>query len=297
MTFKPFLFACVAILTPSVAQAQMISPMLYNGPQISLQDHANRFRSTPSQPRRSAPNAYRAVPDGDGEEAVNPAAFTYRPDLARRRANLAQFVSKTRAVDPAGADQLAKLFASGDIIEKIQGPIAPYGLHINNVADAYSTYWINAWQATRGNNDMPSRNIIAAVKAQAARALARTAEFRSASDATKQELAESLWVQAALIDGAVEQSKGKPDDLRAIGKAAAQGARGMGIDLNTMALTEEGFVPTRETGAKDPAPTGAPVGLANKGDDAAPPYMLLAALGGAGVGGAVMIGKLSSRKG
>ena len=139
MPIRPAIIA-IALLLPGAAQAQMISPMLYNGPQISLQAHANQSRQTPD-----APEAKQAP-------AVDPAALRYKPDLARRKANLAQFVAKTKAADPAGAEQLAQLFASTDVIESIKTAIAPHGLRIDDLSDAYSTYWIAAWQATRGSN-------------------------------------------------------------------------------------------------------------------------------------------------
>lgn len=226
------LLAIGAVALAAPAQAQMISPMLYEGPRISLQAHAQRSAPTPAD--RAAP-----APDRGAVQ------LTYRPDLARRKANLARFVARTRAVDPAGADQLAAAFAATDFIGEIARAGAPYGLHIDNVADAYATYWIGAWYAARGRNDTPSRAMLAAVRAQAARAIGETAVFRGANDATRQELAEALWIQAALLDVSVEQSKGKPEALKAIGAAALQGARGMGIDLSAMTLTEAGFVPAR----------------------------------------------------
>lgn len=227
---RRILVAGLAML-PAAAQAQyqMASPMLYNGPQISLQDHADRFQTSPTAPEAAS-------------EAVDPAVTRYRPDPARTKANQAQFVAKTRAVDPAGADQLAQLFASTDVMGLVGKAAAPHGLRVDDLADAYATYWIAAWTASRGNNDTPSNATIAAVRAQAARALAATPMARGASDAAKQELAESLWIQSALLDTTVEQAKGKPDQLAAVGKAAAQGARGMGLDLAGMTLTDKGFV-------------------------------------------------------
>ena len=227
------LAAALALLSPAAAQAQyqMVSPMLYNGPQISLQNHADRSRTT-------GPNAANPAP----EAAVDPGTLRYRPDPARTKANQAQFVAKTRAVDPAGADQLAQLFASTDVMAQVKTAIAPHGMRVDDLADAYTTYWITAWAATRGHNDTPDAATIAAVKGQATRAMAATPLPCGASDATKQELAESLWVQSALLDSSVEQAKGKPDQLKAIAAAAAQGARGMGLDLAGMTLTQKGFV-------------------------------------------------------
>ncbi|WP_084581872.1 DUF6683 family protein [Sphingomonas azotifigens] len=173
------------------------------------------------------------------------AALRYIPSIARRSANLATFVQKTRAADPAGSADLQKLFAQGDFIERIGALVAPHGLHIDNVADAYTLWWLTAWAAVHGNNDTPDPAILAAVRRQAASAVAATGGIASASDAKKQELAEALWVQSALIDATVEQAKRDPARLRAVGNAVRKGAQGMGLDLDRLDLTPGGFVLAR----------------------------------------------------
>lgn len=219
------------LVAPGIARAQMVSPMLYEGPRIALQGHADRFSADADEPG--------ATP----RTTADPAALQYTPSKARRAANLAAFVQKTRAADPQGAADLQKLFAEGDFIEKIRAAVAPHGLHIDNVADAYALWWITAWQAYRGNNDTPDADTLAAVRAQAVRAVGATGELARATDAQKQELAEALWVQTALIDGAVEQAKGDRARLRQIGGAVGRGAQAMGLDLAAIDLTPEGFVP------------------------------------------------------
>ena len=200
-------------------------------------------------------------------------------------------------MDPEGATELAAFFKATDIIGQLQTALRPYGLRVDNVADAYSVWWINAWQATRGHNNEVDRDTIEAVRAQAARALTSAPEFGSATDATKQEMAEALLIQAALIDSSVEQSKGKPDQMKAVGRAVAQGARGMGLDLNKMTLTEDGFRPTRETGALDVKGEPAALAATTAATDPEPPYLLMAAAGGAGLGGALLLGRVMSRRG
>jgi len=219
----------------STAQAQMISPMLYEGPRIALQTHADRFLPDAGEAQtRTRP-------------AVNSAALRYTPSKTRRTANFARFVSKTRTTDPAGAADLERMFAGRDIIEDIGRALAPYGMRVDNLADAYTVYWINAWQASRGTNAETSSTTNASVRAQAAQALGASAEVTRASDATKQELAESLFIQAALIYGAVTQARGNPERLHTIGDAAAQGARKMGLDPDAVELTEAGFVFSKQT--------------------------------------------------
>lgn len=219
------------LAAPGIAQAQMFSPMLSEGPRIALQDHADRFAHDP--------DALQAR----GQPAASPAALRYTPSKVRRSANLAAFVQKTRAADPQGAADLQTLFAGGDFIEKIGAAIAPHGFRIDDVADAYALWWLTAWEASRGNNDTPSREILAAVRAQAASAVTAAGEIAQATDAQKQELAEALWIQMTLIDTAVEHAKHNPARLREVGVAVRKGARGMGLDLDRIELTPHGFVP------------------------------------------------------
>lgn len=56
-------------------------------------------------------------------------------------------------------------------------------------------------------------------------------------------MAESLIVQAAMVDAANDQMRGDPAQRRALAVAVNSGAKGMGLDLTGMTLTPEGFRP------------------------------------------------------
>ena len=234
---------------------------------------------------RHAREAHGPRPTRTAERASPPAdtaSLRYTPSKARRTVNLAKFVQKTRAADPQGATDLQKLFAEGDFIERIGGLVAPIGLHIDNVADAYALWWITAWEAAHGQYDETKPAILAAVRAQAAAAVTATGEMARASDAQKQELAEALWIQTALIEIAVEQAKHDPARLRQIGDAVRQGARGMGLNLGMIDLTPQGFVPVGTSQNETPARVATPGQTA--------PYGVLAlAAGGVGVGGFLVL--------
>jgi hypothetical protein len=293
---KKLLFGLICVV-PNVAFAQFIPqfnvPMSIVNPAIDV---------TQSQRDQSAPDPDRSSGVGRSEArtltAVN---YVFRPSVQLRRTNLANFVEKTRAIDRAGAAQMATLFASTDIIAEMDRLMqASYGMRANNVADAYAMWWTSAWMGLQGRSDDPSAGQMAMVKRQAANALASTPEFASATDATKQELSEALLVQAAMIQGTIDAYKSDPAMLAKARAAIAKGANGMGLDLSTMTLTDEGFVPAiRKTGAvgspketqrADAQPTQA------AGDDN-PPFLLMAAAGGAGIGGVFMLGKMMGRRG
>jgi hypothetical protein len=216
---------------------------------------------------------------------------------AQRKRNLSNFVSKVRASDPAGADQLAQMFATTDVIDLVGKAMSGMGLRPDNLADAYAVYWSSAWHASVGSNDTPSREQFGKMKSQAAAALAATPEVANASNAVKQEFAESLLIQAALIDASLEQAQNDPAMLKAIANAVRQGASAMGLDLRSMTLTEDGFVPSkRKTGSLEDDDVQLASARENQGAAVYPNYALIAAAGGVGLGGMFLLGKAMGRK-
>lgn len=167
---------------------------------------------------------------------------TFRPSLEVRQRNLAQFVTRTRTADPQGAAQLEQLFTSTDIIGEIGKALAPYGLKTNDVADAMAVYVVTAWYGVRGRDDDPTRAQLTAVRGQMANATGSVPQFAAATDAQKQELAEAMLIQAALVGQAVTAAKGQPALLEGVKKAVAQGASAtFNFDLRTLRLTDQGL--------------------------------------------------------
>jgi hypothetical protein len=170
------------------------------------------------------------------------ARLTYAPSIERRRRNLAQFVAKSRRGDPQGAAELEQLFTSQDVIGQINRQMITYGFRANDLGDAYAAWWLNAWLASRGRTDDPTRRQINAVRTQAARSIGSLPQVVNASDAAKQEMAEAYLVQTALIGAVLEHAKGDPAQLKRFGALVRSGAQASGLDLGAMELTEEGFI-------------------------------------------------------
>ncbi len=137
---------------------------------------------------------------------------------------------------------MEKLFAATDIIGIIGEAMAKVGLDKNNAADAFAVYWVNAWQAANGRTDLLSAETFKAVAAQAARGLLQSAELAGANDAQKQEMAEALMLQAALIESSMEVAGSDRIQQQAVAKAVLTGAAASGLNLDIMTLTEDGFV-------------------------------------------------------
>lgn len=224
-----------SIVTPSMAGTDILGLVLRE--EIQQAEARERPANTGGARQRQGAAASAAAPTAEL------AALRFTPSPTRRAANFRAFVERTRRVDRGNAQDLERLFASGDLMDRLGVAMRPLGLRVDNLADAYAIWWISAWNATQGINPDPSPQMSAAVRAQAARALGSVPSIRGASDAAKQEFAEALLVQMIFVDVAVEQNKGNPARLRQLGAAVAQGARGMGLDLSQMRLTERGFVP------------------------------------------------------
>jgi hypothetical protein len=226
-------------LIPSTAYAQFIPqfnvPMAIVNPAIDVAQ-IRRDHSEPDTGR--PPNEGRAE-----SRTLDAASFIFQPSIQLRRTNLASFVAKSRKTDPQGAAAMEQLFASVDIMSQIDEKMREtYGMRANNVADAYAVWWSSAWMGAQGRSDDPTPKQMAMVKQQAIDALAATPAFAGASDAAKQELAEALLVQAALIGAAVETYGNDPATLAKVRTAIAEGAKAAGVDLNAMKLTDAGFV-------------------------------------------------------
>jgi hypothetical protein len=186
-----------------------------------------------------------AQPLSEGSKA----SLVFEPSLAVRKRNLANFVAKSRSTNPDGAAQLQQLFASTDVMGAVAKEMAPYGLRVDNIADAFAVYWINAWEAANGiTGSTETRERAQAVKLQAANALLESLDILRAPAAAKQELAEALLIQAALISATADQAKSDPALQAQVKSAVAQGAMAMGLDLTVMTLTPSGFIPALSEG-------------------------------------------------
>jgi hypothetical protein len=234
------------------------------------------------------------------------ALTTYTPSTSRTRTNLQNFASKTRKVDPEGAAKMEQLFASTDIIGQIGSVMRSYaGLDKNNAADAFALYWVSAWKASKGDVSDKSAASYKAVAAQAARGMSTSPEMARATDAQKQEMAEALLVQSALIDGMLEEYRSNPAMMAKLAQSVRQGAKASGLDLDAMTLTEQGFVKAgkKRSDATDAAPGAETTAVASaspaKTDTSegsgllsgAFPGIVIAGLAGSGIAAAFLYGK------
>lgn len=171
-------------------------------------------------------------------------SLRFIPSTERRRASFARFLADRRG-DAATRRQLEALISDPAFMPKVAAELAKIGLRPNNVADAYTVWWIAAWQAAHGQSRDPSPASVRAVRAQAERVLLAVPSVTGSDDATKQAFAEGLLVQAVVMSAVTEQTAGDPSGQRTIGQLARQSAGRFGIDLDAVTLTDAGFVEAR----------------------------------------------------
>lgn len=181
----------------------------------------------------------------DAPSATIPSSsFTYRYSSQRTQQNLRNFIARTP--DPAARANLEQtLDAQPTLMNEISAAVRAYGFDPHNVADAYAVWWINVWGASQKQNIEPDPATVEAVKRQVRSALSATPDFAEASDAERQEFAEALLLQAAMLGSALDQWESEPKMLEQLAQAARQGAMASGLDLAKMTLTPDGFVSCR----------------------------------------------------
>ncbi|QTD56141.1 DUF6683 family protein [Parasphingorhabdus cellanae] len=259
--------------------------------------HGAVMKGVTKKARKSArtpvPGTAQRAPFSAGQQK---AALQYEPSMQQRKKNFANFVKKTRKADPAGATQLEQMLTQNDVIGLISREVSSAGLSVNNVADAYTIWWITAWDGAQGTNRDLTRGLVSPVQQQATTALLSTPQFMGATDAQKQELADAYLVQAALIGGYVEATQSDPAQLDKVKAAIKQGARAAGMDLDKMILTDSrGFQPRETSDASDAKPDQPEERLASateKSGENEFSYGLIALASGVGLAGAFGLGRL-----
>lgn len=231
---------------------------------------------------------------------VNENILRYRISNQRRTANIDRFISVWAKSDPTTAARAKPLLVSA--LPQIGQIMQTAGLQPNNVADAYAIWWVAAWEAVNNRDVGTATKLYQSVSGQAASALLSTPAFAATTDAQKQEMAEALLIQAALIDAHIDDAAGSSTKQAALAKAVNQGAKRMGLDLTKMTLTPDGFIP-RSSGRSDAGDAAgddsqlatnndAQADGANMGD-----YALYAVAGTGLLAGMFALGKGFSKKG
>ncbi|KFC71753.1 hypothetical protein FF80_00370 [Devosia sp. LC5] len=168
--------------------------------------------------------------------------LTFAPSEELRTRNLADFIAQTRARDAEAGNALQQLLATNDVINAAEGYLQPYGMSASNVADAISLYLSTAWLAIHGSIADPDKSAMHSVRDQLAAAIGATPAFRQASDADKQQLAEAMIVQSAMISQFVLSAQNDPEQMRRVQEAVGETVMSQfGLNLAALNMTPEGL--------------------------------------------------------
>jgi hypothetical protein len=200
--------------------------------------NSRKTKATPSTSQTSKSTARAST-----VKAFPAVALTYKPSAAIRQRSKEQFFAKMRSIDPESARKLEAHFATRDLFQALDQEIAKYGMRTDNVADAFTVWLINLWMGANGISNDPPVSRIKAVKAQITDSLRMSSDIAGASDTQKQELTESLLLNASVIGAALADPRVKSGEMRApLQKAMVRLGSSIGLNLAAMKLTDTGFV-------------------------------------------------------
>ncbi len=248
------------------------------------------------------------VPTVDREIVKNSPqiSLSFKPSMVSRRQNIESFINKNSALNPGSEAEIRSFLTDGDIFKTISNGIAPFGLQTNNLADAYTVWWVSMWEASHGILESSfDRKSAQAVKAQVEINMLSIQKISSSSELDKQKLAEELFMQSALIAAMQAGVSTDEGQKRIVADNARKVALATGLDLDKMTLTEDGFVPAKPRKRADASDAVGDDATAlastdtggTRDDSSAPNYALIAGAAGAGLGAAFLIGKAMGRKG
>jgi hypothetical protein len=197
----------------------------------------------PRPTRRDAPSDSPAATSAE-------AALRFTPSPERRKRNMAKFVDKTRATNPAGAAQVEQFLATTDVFAELETGLAPLGLRIDDLGDAMTLYAMEAWEIANNHQFPTTRARTAAVRRQMVQGVAGNPLLATLDDAAKQETAEAMLIQATILSTGYAQAKALGDKkiIAQISDAAHRGAiETLGFDVRSVDMDEAGIhaKPTR----------------------------------------------------
>lgn len=175
--------------------------------------------------------------------AAAPSPTHFTRDAARFKAMQQALIAKAATRDAQTSAALQQLFAQ-DIIAMLDPDFRAMGLDNSDVADMTAVYWINVWEAANGifghKTDLA---LVRGARTQLAGTITNSPGFAQMNDAQKQEIADSMILQAVLI---AARSGGRQDAAtrQKLSDAIAQEAQQvLKVDMRAVALTPAGFRP------------------------------------------------------
>lgn len=202
------------------------------------------FDSTALQIRIGNVNsANEGAPNRSGAPA---ASLGYSPSASVsqsvRKEMLANLLASNR--DPAAQSEIKQLFATDEVWREFDRLLSSYGYSSRNLADVVAAYYVGAWEIVNYREEVQPRQF-KAIREQLAGTLVTMPGIVNASDAQKQQWAESMGMTTALLgsSSAALLQKGKASEFALLQAQVRQGMiEYYGIDMKGLQVTDAGFV-------------------------------------------------------
>lgn len=169
--------------------------------------------------------------------------FTRDPALLRQKQ--AQIVATMRSNAPEAAADVERLFAQ-DIVAMVAPSLRELGLDHQDMADMTTAYWVAAWEASQGIvGRKTDRAIMNGARNQIAGIVRSNPALAQMSDAEKQDVADTMMLQAILIEarmGAAQKAGGAMRQ-RMSNTIHAEANQLLSVDLRQVTLSPAGFTP------------------------------------------------------
>lgn len=185
--------------------------------------------------------------------AQQPAASVTRftRDPALLEAKEAQIVALMRQQSPEAAAEVEQLFAQ-DLIVLLGPQLERMGLDHQDMADMTAVYWIAAWEASQGivgRETDPA--LVTGAREQIAGGLAANPATARMSDREKQDLADTMLLQAILVEARMAAAAGAGDAMKSqmSDTIHAEASQLLDADLRQVRLTPSGFAPASDASA------------------------------------------------
>jgi hypothetical protein len=232
--FVAFYFASACFLSPSIAQIDYSTTYI----QAPLWDSINSSSPIMTEDFSSGSIYNKAAP------TATPQSLKFVPNNTQRKKNIADYVARVSKIAPDYAPQLAAEYADGSVFMQYGQALKGVGLDANDLGDNFTVWWMSAWEASMGRPVNIAPASFANVKLQVGRILAGKA-FAAMTNVQKQRFSDSLAIQAMILSNQIKQAKTDPAIAKQLAIGIKQGAKKLGLDLESMTLKENGFVPTK----------------------------------------------------
>jgi hypothetical protein len=138
--------------------------------------------------------------------------------------------------------QIDSMIRSGSLQQTFGSLMSSYGFDRYNIADVMTAYYIVMWEIV--HDRVPTPTEIRATRSQMLLGMADASSLGRMSNDQKQDAAETLTLVSALALTSYETFKrqGDRNGLSVLQDALLKSVRQQGIDIDQLAMTEQGFV-------------------------------------------------------